>query len=391
LPNRFVDSHFFGNEAIFPLISTLIQLTYSAFIGALPDVISSSRKPVSAKQNLSLPLTRGLAVLCILPGILLLLFVSPSRADSLDDAVHKLALKVCLAPHSPSARVQWQESPEASGYFSESRKKVFVDQISACGISPAENPEVPAMKIAISVTTTQALLTSDSLDSAGTRQIHMVEMARSSLFSPKENASAPHLASELLWEQEKPIYSATEWLEPALPQKFFLLFTGAHVLRYGSDNGSWKMLDATELPASGRRLRRGEGTFSYGSNEKLRLMFSARVCEFIADEHFSMKCADRSPGSLSPAVSLSSNCEPFRRMLVTGDGDYTQLDRITLTRPLDAGLAPPVNEKYSTSVDMPGPVLDINTVDDNRAAFAVVLNLSTGNYEVYRITSVCGN
>lgn len=391
MPNCFADSHFFGKEAFFPADFLLVQPAGWPFLRPFAAVISSSRKPVSAKQNLSLPLTRGLAVFCILPGIFLLFFATSSHADSLDDAVHKLALKVCLSPHSPSARIQWQESPEASGYFSEPRKKVFVEQISACGISPAENPEVPAMKIAISVTTTQALLTSDSLDSAGVRQIHMVEIARSSLFSPKESASAPHLASELLWEQEKPIYSATEWFEPALPQKFLLLLTGAQVLRFSFEGGSWKMLDSAELPASGRRIRRGDGTFSYASDGKLSLLFSSRVCEFITDERFSMKCSDRPSASHSPAVTLSSNCEPFRRVLVTGGGDYTQLDRIVLTRPADAGLAPPANEKYSASVDMPGPVLDINTVGDGKAAFAVVQNLSTGNYEVYRITSVCGN
>jgi hypothetical protein len=36
-------------------------------------------------------------------------------------------------------------------------------------------------------------------------------------------------------------------------------------------------------------------------------------------------------------------------------------------------------------------VLDINVAENAKAAAAVVKNLSTGNYEVYRITAVCGN
>jgi hypothetical protein len=189
----------------------------------------------------------------------LLLFSSaPANADSLDDAAHKLALKICTAPHNPTVKMQWHESTDASAHLSESLKKVFLDQISACGISLTENSDAPALKVAVSVTATQALITSDSTDSSGGRQIHIVEIPRSSLFSPRDPAVAPHLTSELLWEQEKPIYSATEWLDPSSHERFLLLFTGSQVLRVGLENGAWKMVDATESPVTGRRSRVGE-------------------------------------------------------------------------------------------------------------------------------------
>jgi hypothetical protein len=346
---------------------------------------------VSAKQNLSPPRSRAFAVFCQLLGLLLLTFSAPAQADSLEDAAHKLALKVCLAPHNPSVQMLWQESPETSGYLSESRKKVFVDQISACGVSLTENSDAPPLRVTISLTATTALLSADSTSPDGTRQIRMVEIPRTSLFSPRDMASAPHLTSELLWEQEKPVYSAIEWLDPATHERFLLLLTTGQVLRLGSENGAWKMMDAADLPAAGRRSRPGDGTFSYTHPEgKLELLFYRKACEFSVDGRFSIKCNESYPVT-SLAVGLSSNCEQFRRNLITGNGDYTQPDRIILSRPAGAGVAAEPGDKYSASVDTPGPVFDVTAAENWKAAFAVVRNLSTGNYEVYRITSVCGN
>ena len=40
---------------------------------------------------------------------------------------------------------------------------------------------------------------------------------------------------------------------------------------------------------------------------------------------------------------------------------------------------------------MPGPVLDITVGEGGKAAAAAVKNLATGDYEVYRLTIVCGD
>lgn len=58
---------------------------------ALAAVISSSRKPVYAKQNLSLPRPCCLRVFCQLMGFALLLLPPLLRAESLEDAAHELA------------------------------------------------------------------------------------------------------------------------------------------------------------------------------------------------------------------------------------------------------------------------------------------------------------
>jgi hypothetical protein len=286
--------------------------------------------------------------------------------------------------------MQWQESTDASGYLSESRKKVFLDEISACGISLTENSDAPVLRIAISLTAKQALLTSDSTDSSGGRQIHMVEIPRSSLFSPRDTGTAPHLTGELLWEQEKPIYSAIEWSDPSTQERFLFLLSDGLLVRRRFENGSWETMDSTELPRAARRSREMDGTFLFSTPEgKLNLIEHGKPCELNVSGRISFLCGESS--SAPKSAGISSGCEDSRRDLLTGNGDYTQPDRILLTRPLVNGDRVAPDEKYSASLDMPGPVLDISVAQDRKAAFAAVKNLLTGNYEVYRITAVCGN
>jgi len=42
------------------------------------------------------------------------------------------------------------------------------------------------------------------------------------------------------------------------------------------------------------------------------------------------------------------------------------------------------------SLDFPGPLRRVNSAEDARSALAVIFNLSSGSYEVYRVTLACG-
>jgi len=47
------------------------------------------------------------------------------------------------------------------------------------------------------------------------------------------------------------------------------------------------------------------------------------------------------------------------------------------------------DEISANSVSMPGPVLEMVTGENGNSVAVVVKNLSTGNYEVYRVTAIC--
>jgi len=355
----------------------------------LAAVISSSLKPVSAKQNLSPPRSWGSTAFCVLLGILALLWPSHLHAESLEDAAHQLAMKVCATARKQPVRVRWQESAESSGYLTDSRKKVFLQQISACGIELTDS-DAPVLNVSIRVTAARALLIADSPDAVGGPQTYMIEIPRASLFVAIETSPTPHLRSELLWQQERPIQSAVEWQDQATEEHFLLLLSDGLFIRCHFENGAWKVVDSTELPLASRRPRLEEGFFVYRQpNEKLEFVFHQKLCDFNPSGHVSFACSQTNFGG--KVVGLSSTCEDFPRYLSAGKGDYTQLDRILLTSPVGKEALTSREENYSGSVDMPGPVIDISETENLKAGSAVVKNLSTGNYEVYRITAVCNN
>jgi hypothetical protein len=350
-------------------------------------VLSSSFKPVSAKQNLSLPRPRGLSVFCRLLGFALLFLPSRLRAESLEDAAHELAMKVCVAAHKQPVKVAWQEAPQPSGYLSDRRKKVFLDQIAACGMEAAENSDAPILTVTIEVTPSKVLLIASSTEAASP-QIYMIEVPRASLFVARETAPAPQLKRELLWQQEKPIQSALEWQDPTTMERFLFLLSESLFMRFDFENGVWKWMDSAQFLPVGPRLRAGEASLFYShAKERVELVLGKEVCDLHLTSHFNYTCLGTEV--LDRTTELSSTCDESPRYLVTGKGDYTQTDRITLASA--AGAAGAADETYRGSLDMPGPVLDISVAENAKAAAAVVKNLSTGNYEVYRITAVCSN
>ena len=343
---------------------------------------------MSAKQNLFSPRPRGLSVFCQLLGFALLLLPLPLPAESLEDAAHELAMKVCLAAHKQPVKVAWQESPQSLEYFSDAHRKIFLEQISACGLAPLGNSDAPVLTVTMQVTASQALLIADWTDTQGGRQTYMVKIPRASLFVAHEALSALQLQRELLWQQEKPIQSAIEWVDPSSQEHFLLVLSSGLFLRLHSESGAWSVRDSTELPAVRRRSRSGNGMFLYPDPGRPPvILLDGKICDLKLDERVSFACSGINLEAKAPQIL--SACEEGPRYLATDSRDYTQTDRIILRGPVANQDTRPSSD--ASSVGVPGPVLGISVAENAKAAFAVVKNLSTGNYEVYRITAACSN
>jgi hypothetical protein len=320
----------------------------------------------------------------------LLVLPLPSHAASLEDAAHELAMKVCLAARKQPVKVVWSESGSSSVYLSDARKKVFLDQISACGMETAKNSDAPILTVTMQVTPSKALLIANTTESSSSPQIYVVEVPRASLSVARETASPPQLRRELLWQQEKPIQSALEWQDPTTEERFLFLLSDSLFMRFDFENGAWKWMDSAQFLPAGRSFRAGEVSLFYShAKERVELLLSKKVCDIDPTIHFSYLCTGTEVSDRT--MELSSTCGESPRYLATGKGDFTQPDRITLASVAGAGTATSVDDRYAGSLDMPGPVLDISAAQNSKSAAAVVKNLSTGNYEVYRITAVCSN
>ena len=353
-------------------------------------VISSTRNPVYAKQKLSPLRSRGCLFLCLLLASFFVSCPRSSRADSLDDAARALARKLCSGPPQQSVRIHWQDSPELPGLYTDSFKKSFVSQLSACGIATSKNTNFPRLMVSIRSTASKILLVANLVDSAGRVEIRMAEIRRDTLSIPNEPSQVPRLQKDLLWQQERPVESATEWQDPSTREKFLFLLSQGFFVRLRSQNELWTEVGSTELPKMDRRSRFKGGTFVFDDPEaKLQLLFNLRLCDFEPAGPLRFTCVDTNFGG--KAVRISSVCGEPPRFIGTDNGDYTQKDRIILGGKEVAGVESPDEDNASHSLEMPGPVLDVANTPDPKAVMAVVRNLSTGNYEVYRIALACTN
>jgi hypothetical protein len=350
---------------------------------------------VRAKQKLSLLHYRGLALLCVLLALYFAGSPIAVRADSLEEATRNLARQICAAPHQKSVKINWQVPAELSGTLSDSLKNVFASQISACGTATNNNAEFPALNVAIRGTASKLLLVANLVDSGGSRQIRMIEIRRDTLSISNETSRTPQLHRKLLWQQERPLESAMEWYGRSPEEHFLFLASQGSLVRLRFTNEVWNQVDSADLPKADRPSRSGGGgsTFLYGNSEpeaKLEILSNRKLCEFSPAGNLSLRCNDSYPGGKQ--LRLSSECgETSSWSLRTDTGDYAQRDRIIYGNAEVTEAEFPSDEASSHSLEMPGPVLDISTTVDLKAAIAVVRNISTGNYEVYRISLACAN
>jgi hypothetical protein len=354
-------------------------------------VLSSNINPVSAKQNLPAHYLRALLSVSALWGCAFLAAAPAVHGGSLDDAPHELAMKVCTAGPKQAVNVHWRETGDSLGYWSDARKKSFLDQISACGIEPTQNPGAPVMRVSAEVTPSRFLLVAESSEPADAPQVRIVEAPRAFPLGPRETEAAPHLTGELLWQQERPISSAMDWQDPASNERFLFLLSDGSFMRLQFLDGSWHPIDAADLPPPRAPSRIGDGSFANQFTGKpLKFLRGGKVCAFQPAGALSFSCAAEI--FTEKPLLLASACEALPHYLTTGSGDYAQPDQILLgSTATDMAKPAPANGGNFSAVDVPGPVLGITLAENGAAALAVVRNLSTGNYEVYRVTAVCGN
>jgi len=290
-------------------------------------------------------------------------------------------------------KVRWADLPLPVGASSDSYSHAFLAQLSACGIDAvkdsAKESDGPILNVSVQLTVSRVILLADLVSSPEARRIQMVEVPRSAISITSESSSTLRLRKELLWQQESSIDSAAEWDDGSSQQHLLLLISQGFLVRLRLDHGSWTAVDSTEIPASGRRYRLGGGGLGYDYPPGPMGIFSdGKFCSMEIGTHISFVCRDTIVGGT--VVTISSACDETRQILVTGRGDLTQKDRVALAG-TEVIHATPLSEDEirSGSVEVPGPVLALNTVEHGKAATAVVRNLSTGIYEIYRITTVC--
>ena len=89
------------------------------------------------------------------------------------------------------------------------------------------------------------------------------------------------------------------------------------------------------------------------------------------------------PPGKGTVIEMKPVCGGASQFLATGARDYTQTDSVQVFQTESSGAV-----AVSTELDFPGPITALHAISD--APRAVVRNLTTGNYEAYRLSFSCG-
>jgi hypothetical protein len=353
-------------------------------------VISSASIPVCASQNLPTVSFRSLILYALLALTLSVFLPSVSTAESLKDAAASLAQKTCAMQPQKTINVRWVNTPEFAGESFAAFQKIFLARASECGFEITENGAAARLSIAVQVTASQIVFVAELATTDGERKIRIVELPRSALSIAAGPSSSLRLRAELLWQQEAPLNGAIEWSGPDNSEHFLLLLSEGLLTRMRWENQKWVKLDSAEIvPAKGAsRFPQQSFAQSDPSAPVLIVPQADTRCFVRMGPHISFDC--KIAKILEQTPSIVSTCDGKSLSLATGTGDFTQPDSIFPMSEGEGNTSVSSLGHHSGEAELPGPALQLVANEGARSATVLTRNLSTGIYEVYRITTVCG-
>lgn len=342
---------------------------------------------MSAKQKLSPPRSRGHFFLVSLLGFLILCAPSLVRADTLEDAARALARKVSTVPQRERRfLLLWQNHSSLVDERSQALKDAFTDEFGGASIVEKQEPSSHTLQISIEETPAFYVLVAKvpTADGDATRISHV---DRGALPSGGTAAGQYHLTKQLIWQQQEPMLDAVETGDESDGLGPLLILNRDSLSLYRRHNDAWELQDTTRIPKAEKtpRAPRGEIRFSLGNEKQDSIVLPGQTCGVTLSEKIDLNCRAASP-SWREGMFLSSPCGRSGWWLRAEPGDWSLPDRLLLRNP-----SLPKSAPSEAELDLPGPVLSISTGRRMQSDTAVVFNLSTGNYEVYRITLACAN
>jgi len=199
------------------------------------------------------------------------------------------------------------------------------------------------------------------------------------------NGNKIRLQKELIWEQAEQILDAFEHVDESSKQSFLLVLNRDNVTLYRGDKNRWELADMKRIPPAEKPTRDLRGEIRFVNGNRAQVLLPGKVCDLNLSEKIEMNCQEHSE-KLRQVTILANSCSQSTFVLRSDTRDQSLPDRIFLRNPNSTK-----TEAAIVELEMPGPVHSIFPSQTPFVAGAVVFNLSSGVYEVYRISAVCGN
>ena len=282
--------------------------------------------------------------------------------------------------------LDWQNHSSVAEEQSEALRESFTDEIGNENVARAQESGFRALRVSIEETPALLVLIA-SVPCANGEEVRISESPRAGLATAAASTASLRLLKELLWQQREPILAAGEPGDETNKQGVLVVLNRENISFYRRESDQWELQDTKSTRASEKPMRdlRGELRLSWGRDKQNSVVLPGKTCDLELTEKIVLNCR---PGTQTwgEGVLIASPCSRSVAWLRAEGGDWSVPDRLLLRNPSLPKTAPSLAE-----LDLPGPVMSISTGLALRSGTATVFNLSTGNYEVYRITLACGN
>jgi len=306
----------------------------------------------------------------------------PADSNSLDDAARQLADRIAAIPnlHGP-LRVEFHA--DANLAADSTWQDTLRQELEKRRLTITEEPSAPLLKVGAVETPTQLVLTASTR--VGDRDdVRIVAVARAAFTAPALAVAPVRIARQLVYESSDRIMDASALGSAAEGGLAVLLYRNAElfVLRLDSSGAVKQTVSLAAANLHATLDPRGELTDKAATGE---VLLPGKLCEFTWTTGDEPRCRAKKTEWRTASV-LTSPCDSSNWKLEARGDDWSSPDLLQIVPDSSAraGSAALFNE-------FPGPILSINGERYPGSALIVARNLHTGNYEVYKITLVCGN
>ena len=340
---------------------------------------------------------RAIFFLSILIG-----FPGAARSATMEDSARELARKIVAAlptRDNASCDIRNQSSlrPDEKTQIEQTIKSEFLVE----GVHSVAGPQATSVTITLSENWRELVWTAE-IGSGDTSRVIVLAVPRNGAPRAASNAMHVTVRSEKFWDGPGPIVDAVE-MSNGQGQSWLVLLTPSALAIENLQAGSSSKV-AIEPEPSNIRDPWGQLGPIPQTNE-VWFQTSSQMCKVNLDASGPPQClseeelrrplggrfpfiVDGAPaGPLPPgkglALVIPAVCGGTDQFLATSARDYTQPDTVQIFQTEQSGPVP-----MSGELGFPGPILALHTAID--APRAIVRNLSTGNYEAYRLAISCG-
>jgi hypothetical protein len=321
---------------------------------------------------------------------------SSSAENPLLDAVATLASEIAaIRDLRGPFHLDWQDDSSLPSAQSAALQSQFAARLAAASVFITNEASAALLRVTLRETATQLVIVA-RISTADGEQVRVTQVSRAAFVAQDAEQPAPNLHKQLIWKQREPILDA---VEHATGSGNVLLVLGRETLWvYGSLSEQPALQAVAHIPGVVHASRSLAGRIRFAKEDDAHFVLElpGKACSGLLAEKIVLECATADlrsarsdKGFFSPATDdsakLLSPCDHHAWVLSADDGDWSKLDHLFLR-----DTRSPAADRANV-FETPGPVLALAGGPEEASSIAVVLNLSTGEYEIHRFTLACRN